>query len=229
VIIYGVHSVLSFIKHRPELIRKVYVSENFNLEKIKYSTIKLFKTTSKEISLLSKSNEHQGICAELQYFPYTEVEFEKTETVCILDHIEDPRNLGAIMRNALAYNVDVIIIPKERACEITPATIKASAGAAAILSVMKVGNINHTIQELKNSSFWVYGFEANGNTKLSDVKFDRKAVLVLGSEGKGLSSLTRKNCDFVVSIEMNEKASSLNVSSSSAIVFYQRYIQGIGK
>lgn len=223
-IIYGIHPVLSFLKYKPKLIKKVYVSQNINLEKIDLN-IKVQKIPNKDISVISKTNDHQGICAELEFFPYSEFQPEKYNTVCILDHIEDPRNLGAILRNALAFNIDSVIIPKERACEITSAAIKASAGAAAVLSISKVTNINQAITELKDFGFWVYGFEANGTTKLSEVSFDKKSVIVLGSEGKGISSLTKKRCDFIISVDMVSAASSLNVSSCSAIVFYQRFLQ----
>lgn len=226
-IIYGLHPVLSFLKNKPQLIKKLFIAQNVKETQFFDFNIKIQKVTNKDIAVISKTNDHQGVCAELQDFPYSEFQPEKYNTVCILDHIEDPRNLGAILRNALAFGIDAVLIPKERACEITPAAIKASAGAAAALSISKVTNLNQAIIELKDLGFWVYGFEANGNTKLSDLVFDKKTVIVLGSEGKGLSSLTKKRCDFIISVEMLSEASSLNVSSCSAIVFYKRFVQAM--
>ncbi len=226
-IIYGIHPVLNFIKYKPSVIKKLYISNqsdfSFDITGLK---AKIVVTSPKEIDIISKTNDNQGICAEIEQFPYaTQIDYDNIKTLCVLDHVQDPRNVGAIIRNAVAFNVDAIIIPKDRACEITPTTIKASAGAAAVIPVIKVGNINQTIRNLKDQYFWVYGFEANGDKKLSETIFDRKTVLVLGSEGKGVSALTRKLCDFVVSVEMNGQASSLNVSSCAAVVFYHRYIQ----
>lgn len=221
-IIYGVHPVLSFIKYKPEIVKKVYLSQQSQL-KIE-AKIKVSYLPPKELSVISKTQDHQGICAEIENFPYYDIEFNKCHTICILDHIEDPRNLGAIIRNAAAFKVDGLIIPKERTCEITPTAIKASAGTAAFVPICKVGNINQTIKELKDVGYWIYGFEAKGNKRLGEVKFDIKTALVLGSEGKGISHLTKKLCDFVVSVEMAPEASSLNVSACAAIVFYQRYV-----
>lgn len=223
-IIYGSHAVLAFLKHRPKLVKKVYLSSQTTL-KLDIKNLPLEVVSLKELSNISKTNDHQGICAEIDHFPYSNLDYSKLSKICVLDHIEDPRNLGAIMRNALAFNVEAIIIPKDRACDITPAAVKASAGAAAIIPVCKVGNINQTINEIKRAGFWVYGFEADGKEMLSNITFDNKTAIVLGSEGKGMSKLTRNLCDFTVAVEMDSMASSLNVSACSAIIFYKLYVQ----
>lgn len=226
-IIYGLHSVFSFLKNRPDIIKKVFIAPQIKPQLAQQFKNFLHKTvilSNHELNTISKSNDHQGICAEIDGFPYATLH-DNYNTICILDHIEDPRNLGAIIRNALAFKIDCLIIPKDRASNLTPSAIKASAGAAAIIPIIKVSNINQIINQLKNNNYWVYGFEASGENKLSAIKFDAKSVLVLGSEGKGISQLTRKLCDFVVSVEMNLDASSLNVSSCAAIVFYKRFVQ----
>lgn len=226
-IIYGLHPVLLFVKYRSGLIKKVYISHqtNISIDTKLIQKSKIVFLPQKDISLISKTQDHQGICAEIERFPYTDLDFKNCQTVCILDHIEDPRNLGAVIRNAAAFKIDGLIIPKERSCEITSSVIKASAGTAAFLPINKVNNINQIIKNLKDFGYWVYGMEASGENKLSNIKFDKKTVIVLGSEGRGISHLTKKLCDFIVSVEMLPEASSLNISSCAAIVFYQRFLQ----
>lgn len=226
-IIYGLHSVFSFLKNKPNIVKKVFITPQIKPQLVQQFKNFLHKTVillPHELNAISKSNDHQGICAEIDSFPYASLD-DNYNTICILDHIEDPRNLGAIIRNALAFKVDCLIIPKDRASDLTPSAIKASAGAAAIMPIIKVSNINQIIKQLKNANYWVYGFEASGDIKLSSVNFDAKSVFVLGSEGRGISELTKKLCDFVVSVEMNLDASSLNVSSCAAIVFYKRFLE----
>lgn len=226
-IIYGIHPVLSFIKYRPNIVIKVYISQHsqLKLDLNDNRRIKIEYLSPKEIALISKTQDNQGICAEIEDFPYTNINFKDAQTLCILDHIEDPRNLGSIIRNAAAFKINGLIIPKDRTCDITPTVIKASAGTAAFVPIEKVSNINQTVNQIKELGYWVYGFEADGKHCLSEIKFDRKTAFVLGSEGKGISHLTKKLCDFIVNVEMIPEASSLNVSSCAAIVFYQRYIQ----
>lgn len=225
--IYGIHPVLNFIKYKRNIVRKVYCNQEIYKKYLKDIYERSIITDNKEIKKIINIDEHQGIIAEITHFPYVDFEdyVAKSKNICILDHIEDPRNLGAIIRNALAFKIDLIAIPEKRACQVNATVIKASAGAAAIVPITMVKNINNAIRDIKEKGFWVYGLESTGNLPLSDIKFDSKTVIVLGSEGKGIYELTKKLCDYLVFIETEKDVSSLNVSSASAIVFYKIYSQ----
>lgn len=225
--IYGIHPVLNFIKYKKNIVKKVYCNQEIYKKYIKDLFEKAIIFDNKEIKKIINIEEHQGIIAEITHFPYVNFEdsIDKLKKICILDHIEDPRNLGAIIRNALAFKIELIVIPEKRACEVNSTVIKASAGSAAIVPISMVKNINNAIRDLKNNGFWVYGLEATGNLPLGKVKFDQKSAIVLGSEGKGIHELTKKLCDYLVFIETEKDVSSLNVSSASAIAFYKIYCQ----
>ncbi len=228
-IVYGYHPVLNIVKYKPELVKELYLSRELAIDQLKKFKIKFLKKD--EMEHLTRSREHQGIACSISHYPYADFDniYDRVNNIIILDHIEDPRNLGAILRNALAFSIDLVIIPKDRSCDITPAVIKTSAGAAILLNIAKVININNCIRSLKDNFFKIYGLEADGDRELSEIKFDKKKVLVLGSEGKGLSHLTKKLCDHVIRIDFNHKASSLNVSSASAIALYKLYMDDLHK
>lgn len=223
-IIYGIHPVINFLKAKPKLIKKIFISRIFDNELLK--NFKIQKVDNKELERITKSLDHQGIACEIENFPYVTADslIKKVNKILILDHIEDPRNLGAILRNSLAFNIELIVLPKDRACDITPTVIKASAGTAVYLNISKVTNINNFIRDIKDEFFKIYGLELNGNKYLSEITFRGKTAIVLGSEGKGIRQLTKSLCDDIVSIDFNSKVGSLNVSSASAIVLYKMYI-----
>ncbi len=225
--IYGIHPVLSFLKYKREVIKKVLCNQELYKRYISKEVKDAIILDNKEISKITNIHEHQGVVAEITYFPYVDFEIysSKATKICILDHIEDPGNVGAIIRNALAFKIELVVIPKYRACEITASAIKASAGAAAIVPVALVTNINNAIRYLKEKGFWTYGFESSGESNLSEITFDNKTVIILGSEGKGIHKLTKDLCDFLVKIESEKEVSSLNVASASAIAFYKLYSQ----
>lgn len=223
-IIYGLHPVLNIIKVKPKIIKRVFISRKLDLDILK--TVRYEHTNNNHIDKLTKTTDHQGIACEISHFPYVDPDslIERANKILILDHIEDPQNLGAILRNSYAFNIDLVIIPKDRACDITPAVIKASAGNAIFLNISKVTNINDFIRNLKEDFFTVYGFEGNGTRNLSQIKFTNKTALVFGSEGKGIKQLTKSLCDDIIKIEFNSEVGSLNVSSASAIVLYKLFM-----
>ena len=139
----------------------------------------------------------------------------------MLDHIEDPHNLGAVMRTADAAGVHGLIIPGQRAAGVTAAVRKIASGAAERIPVALVGNLNRAAEVLKKEGFWLYGAESDGDEDYYRVDYRRPLVLIIGSEGRGLSRLLRRNCDLVISIPMpGNKAGSLNVSTAAAVLIY---------
>ena len=176
----------------------------------------------KALDRVAGTAAHQGVVALGSVSRYADSGgvFEKASMVVVLDGIEDPHNLGAVIRTAHAAGVDAIVIPERRAAGLTDTVAKAAAGALAYLPIVRVGNINQTLEELKTRRFWVYGLDQRGNEQYDEVKYTSPTVLVLGAEGKGLHEHVRKRCDFLIRIPLVGKISSLNVSVAAGIALF---------
>jgi 23S rRNA (guanosine2251-2'-O)-methyltransferase len=176
---------------------------------------------------------NQGIIAFIASKDYVnledlyEISLQKNEPsfYIILDGIEDPQNLGAILRTAEAAGVHGVIIRSRREVGLTSGVARASAGAIEYVPVARVTNIAQTIEELKNKNIWVVGIDMSGETNYQKVDFKSSTALVIGGEGKGLSELVRKRCDVIASIPMKGKMSSLNASVAAALVMYEVFTQ----
>ena len=143
----------------------------------------------------------------------------------ILDHLEDPHNLGAIIRTALCSGVMGIVIPDDRSVRVNSTVLKVSAGAAYYMPIIKVKNINQIIGALKGNGFWIYGADMNGEINLYKSKFDGLIGLVMGNEGKGISKIVRENCDGLVGIPQEGILGSLNVSVATGVIIYEMFRQ----
>lgn len=171
---------------------------------------------------------HQGIAARAAAHKYADIEDmikaaeEKGEApfVIICDEIEDPHNLGAIIRSADACGAHGVIIPKRRGVSLTYAVSKVSAGAIEYVPVARVSNLASTIEELKKKGFWIYGADMDG-TPWDKQDYSGSVALVIGSEGKGISRLVKEKCDFIVSLPMKGKINSLNASVAAGILMYE--------
>ncbi|MBP3855174.1 MAG: 23S rRNA (guanosine(2251)-2'-O)-methyltransferase RlmB [Ruminiclostridium sp.] len=177
---------------------------------------------------MSGGGKHGGVAAAAAAAEYASVEdilavSENKGTppfIIIADEIQDPHNLGAIIRTAEAAGADGVIIPKRRSAGLTPTVFKTSAGAASWVKVARVSNLTDTIKLLKSKGIWVYGAEADGQPFYS-ADLSGPAALVIGSEGNGLGRLVRENCDMILSIDMYGKINSLNASVSAGILMYE--------
>jgi 23S rRNA (guanosine2251-2'-O)-methyltransferase len=138
----------------------------------------------------------------------------------LLDGVEDPHNLGAIVRTAHAAGASAVIIPDRRASGLTETVAKAAAGALEHLPVIRAGNVNQTLRSLKDAGFFVYGLDERGETACDKVNWAARCVLVMGGEGKGLHDLVKKNCDLLVRIPMAGKIASLNVSVAAGVALF---------
>ena len=184
---------------------------------------------------MSESGKHQGVVANLSAFRYSTVEDilaaarEKGEDpfVFILDGIEDPHNLGAIIRTAEAAGAHGVIIPKRRGVGLTATVAKTSAGAVEYMPVVRVANIVSTIEELKQKGLWIFCADMDGKPWCS-ADMGGPIGIVVGAEGSGVSRLTKEHCDFVVSLPMNGQVNSLNASVAAAIVIYEAVRQRSG-
>ena len=167
---------------------------------------------------------HQGYGANIENFPNYALEDvinpNKKQLFLILDKLNDPNNLGAIIRSCDAFSVDAIIIPNKNSIGITDTVVKVSTGAIFHVPVVTVSNINQAIDKLKKNNFWVIGTDASAPQNISDIKNDRNFALVIGSEGYGISNLVSKNCDYLVKIPMTGHVNSLNASVSAGIMIY---------
>lgn len=172
---------------------------------------------------VSKGVPHQGVIAFGAAHDYVELEdiIDGASLLVILDGVEDPHNLGAIIRTAHAAGANAVIVPERRSAPLTEAVDKAAAGALEYLPVVRVTNVSQTIERLKQRSFWIYGLDERGSQLYSQIEFSVPAAIVLGGEGKGLHQGVQKHCDVLVRIPMAGAVSSLNVSVAAGIVLFE--------
>ena len=188
---------------------------------------------SKLDHMVTKENEKlknsQGVVASVTDYKYYDIEDiledannkHEKPFILVLDKIEDPHNLGAIIRTAECMGVHGIIIQKRNACQVTDTVEKVSAGACSYVKIARVTNITDAIRKLKENNIWVYGLDMDGDSNIYNTDFDGAVAIVVGNEGKGISRLVRDNCDVIVSIPMYGNINSLNASVSSAISVYE--------
>ena len=231
-IVYGRNSVLELLKAGRLSVNKLMVAQTARgtviTEIINLAKQKGIAIHNVPPEKLDRFSEHsQGIAAEVSPMEYIELEdlISKAKQsprplLVILDGIEDPHNLGAIIRNCVAFGADGVIIPKWRAVGVNETVSKASAGAVEHIAISKVANINQAIDLLKENNFWIAGAEKSGKM-LEEVDLPFPLAIIIGSEGFGLHSLTKKNCDFLISIQQRDTISSLNASCAVAIVLYE--------
>lgn len=180
------------------------------------------KQTAKRMTASTKFQNIFAFVPAYEFYDLDDILAQKDGDVFLvmLDGIEDPHNVGAIIRTAECAGVDAVIVPKNRACPITPTVFKTSAGAIAHTKVCQVTNLAQTIESLKKQNIWVYGLEA-GTDSIYDTDLTGNICLVVGSEGFGLSELVAKRCDKVLSLTMRGRVNSLNASNASAIAIYE--------
>lgn len=182
-----------------------------------------------KLDSMSETKAHQGVIALVTPYTYVTVDCiiktaeDKKEDpfIIILDEIEDPHNLGAIIRTAECCGAHGVIIPKRRAVGLTPVVIKSSAGAVEHMNIAKVSNIANTIEELKKRGIWIYGADMEGEQDYFQKDLTGPIAIVVGSEGKGIGRLIKEKCDFIVKIPMKGKVSSLNASVAASVMMYE--------
>jgi 23S rRNA (guanosine2251-2'-O)-methyltransferase len=180
-----------------------------------------------ELDRMAGNAAHQGVVAVTSAKQYSDLDDViaskrgRYSFIIVLDGVEDPHNLGAVLRTADAAGADGVIIPERRAAPVTGTVTKASAGASEYLPIAKVTNISRAVEELKERNIWTIGLDERGQQTYDELDYNMDCALVLGAEGKGLHDLVRRKCDFLVSIPMLGKVSSLNVSVAAAVVMYE--------
>ena len=234
-LIIGRNAVIEALKS-DRTIECVYVSKGdlegsikVALGLAKYKGVVIKEADRRKLDTMCDGLNHQGIVARVTPFKYCEVNDiledakrkEQQPFIVILDEIEDPHNLGSIIRTAELCGVHGIIIPKRRNVGVTSTVYKCSAGAIEHMKISTVTNINSTIDMLKEQGIWIYGADIDGKDYSYNTDFSGPCALIIGSEGKGISSLTLKKCDLLVKIPMIGKINSLNASVAGGIMMYE--------
>lgn len=225
-LVYGRNVAEEFLKNNRNKIKKIIIQEGFDDKNInsllENVSIPTYFKKRYELDKLAEG-VHQGIILDVmdyEYYPLDEVINSDSEFVVILDHLEDPHNLGAIIRTSEAAGVDAIIIPQNREVQINATVMKTSAGTLSKVKVCRVSNIVQAMEKLKKNGFWIVGTAMDGED-YRDINYDGKIALVIGNEGNGMSRLVRENCDFIASIPMYGEINSLNASVASGIMIYE--------
>jgi 23S rRNA (guanosine2251-2'-O)-methyltransferase len=182
-----------------------------------------------ELDALCEGGNHQGVALRAGGFPYISLEQvahdvgeSASALVLILDHIEDPQNVGSLLRTADAAGVTAVVLPEDRACGVTPGVVRASAGAAEHMRVAKVVNLVRAMKDLQEAGVWITGLDFGSDTRpYTAVDFKGRVGLVVGSEGRGISRLVRESCDFVAHLPMKGRVESLNAGVAGAIALYE--------
>ncbi|HLK06332.1 MAG TPA: 23S rRNA (guanosine(2251)-2'-O)-methyltransferase RlmB [Candidatus Angelobacter sp.] len=233
-IIFGIHAVEEALQARQRAFDYVAVTPgrgDARVQKIaqlcRSAGVPLRTMPREQLTRLARAANHQGVVAvtaEKQYNDVDDILAGKRGAhsfVLLLDGIEDPHNLGAIIRTAEGAGADGIIIPERRAAGVTGTVVKASAGASEYLPVARVTNAGRALEELKSRNIWTVGLDERGDKLYDQIDYKMDCALVLGAEGHGLHEQIRKKCDFLVKIPMAGKVPSLNVSVAAAIVMYE--------
>lgn len=226
--IYGKNSCRAALKDNSS-IKRCLLQENFFDKEInellKRERIEIKKVQKGYLDKLFSNGVHQGIALEIAPYEYAYIddvikacEAKSDALIVLLDGLEDPHNLGAIIRSCDAFNVDAIIIPSNRSVSVTPTVRKISTGAIEYVPVCKVSNLNQTIELLKKHGFWVVATDGEAKSFYDEIDYKMKVALVIGSEGKGISDLTLKKSDFIVKIPMYGHVNSLNASVATGIM-----------
>jgi 23S rRNA (guanosine2251-2'-O)-methyltransferase len=236
-IIYGLHAVKAALINDKREHEELFINQNhrklaeeyrLKIKKISFLEQKDFK------KLYTDEKSTQGIVLKTRDFErpnfdqFIKKENSEDKSVLLaLDQITDPQNIGSIMRSCALFNCKGIIVAKDNAPDLTPSLFKAASGAAEIVNYFRVTNLKRSISNLKKYGYWVYGFDSSDSKKNSEINFSKKSVIVLGSEGKGMRDLVKKECDEIIKINMkpNEKyqIDSLNVSNATTIALYEFY------
>jgi len=235
-LIVGRNAVVEALK-AGRSINKIFISNNIERHAVVAEIIHLAKQKGiiveyiekRYLDNVSKNVPHQGVSATASPKKYTDVDDLIDEAkqkgqepfLVILDGIEDPRNLGAIIRTCDASGVHGVIIPKRRAVQVTETVDKTSAGAVEHMAIARVTNINNTLDDLKEKGFWITGLSEDAEKNYTELDYKGPIAIVVGGEGNGISHLTKEKCDFLAKIPMKGKISSLNASVAAAIVFYE--------
>lgn len=224
-IVYG-RNVAKEVLQKNKKVKKIYIQKDFSDKTI----ISLIEKRNLSYEYLDKNMlrkfekySHQGIILDIGDFVYSNIDEmfnDNPETVVLLDHIEDPHNLGAIIRTCEAAGIKWIIIPKDRSVLVNATVMKTSAGAVENVNVVLVTNLNDVIKKMKKANYWIVGTDMNGDD-YREIDYSGKTCIIIGNEGKGISKSIESSCDFIAQIPMYGKVNSLNASVAAGIIIFE--------
>lgn len=234
VYIYGKHALTEALQNSPRVIRKVFLASDLRdtelralLTQHNIPTSPLAAGKGKE--MVGRDTAHQGVIALmdpssllLPFDKFLETLDTKTNpALAVLGEVQDPHNVGAIIRSAAAFGLAGVLIPEHNQAGVTGAVVKTSAGMVFRIPLVSIGNVNNTLKVLKEKGFWIYGLAMDGTTALGSEAFDAPTAFVVGNEGAGIREKTLTACDVTLSIPMHPRTESLNAAVSAAVVFYE--------
>ena len=231
--IVGQHAVIEALKNPKRKVLRLFLTEESkknihrkSQKKNLLEDVKVHFKTKKEIDKYSNKENllHQGYVAEIEHLQkpvLKEFIMNKNDLIfACLDNVTDARNIGSLIRSAVSFNLDGIIVKDRHFPTESKLMYKAASGCMEYINIFEVSNINSTLKNLREKNFWVYGFDANGDKNFTEIKWNGNNILLFGSEGFGIRQYTSKYTDFFVKIEINKKIESLNISNTASIVFH---------
>ncbi len=234
VYIYGKHALMEALLNTPQVIRKAFLAPDLKdaelntlLKKHNIPTSPLAAGKGKE--LVGRDATHQGVIAVMDPSALlisfddflATLDTKKNPAVAVLGEVQDPHNVGAIIRSAAAFGLSAVLIPEHNQAGVTGVVVKTSAGMAFRIPLVSIGNVNHALGVLKEKGFWIYGLAMDGKMALGTDAFDAPSAFVVGNEGAGIREKTLAACDVTLSIPMHARTESLNAAVSAAVVFYE--------
>lgn len=239
--IYGKHALIEALQNTPRVIRKVFLAPDLLLPAGRHGDTELRALLTKHDiptaplaagrgrELVGRDTAHQGVIAtmdpsslliSLDEFLKT-IDTRTNPAIAVLGEVQDPHNVGAIIRSAAAFGLSGVLIPEHNQAGVTGAVVKTSAGMVFRIPLVAIGNVNNTLKVLKEKGFWIYGLAMDGTTSLGTDVFDAPAAFVVGNEGAGIREKTLGACDVTLKIPMHSRTESLNAAVSAAVVFYE--------
>ncbi|MEN3042437.1 MAG: 23S rRNA (guanosine(2251)-2'-O)-methyltransferase RlmB [Fervidobacterium sp.] len=225
-IVYG-RNVLKELLLSSHPIKMIYFSDSHDkdldslIQTIKEKKLPYTIAPKNVLKKLSGEEKHQGVVIDIGDFQYVDESYlPDNPFLVLLDQVQDPQNLGAIIRTAVAAGVDMVVLTKDNSVHVTPGAVKASAGTVFRIPILITVNLARYIQWLKNKDVWVYGADARGRS-IWEVELERPLAVVFGNEGSGIRQLVRESCDELISVPMKTPIDSLNVSVSAGIILYE--------
>ncbi len=232
VYIYGKHALAEALRHAPKAVKKIYLAASFadrELEDlIQKSGLPVAPLKDGAIREVEGGASHQGVVAEVttqglvrQYESFRDtLEATPDTLIVLLDELNDPHNVGAIIRSAAAFGASAVLMPQHNQAPVTGAVVKVSAGMAFRVPLVQIGNVNQTVRDLKERGFWIYGLAGEGTQPLTKEEFTAPTVIIIGNEAKGIREKTREHCDILLSIPIAERCESLNAASAASVALY---------
>ena len=224
-IVFGKNVAKDLLLNNNKKIEKIILQEGFSdkdiLELIENRKINVITKQKREIDRLI-TGVHQGILLYIPDYQYSDIDTAyNDDVVVILDHLEDPHNLGAIIRTCEAAGIKSIILPKDRQVQINATVMKTSVGTLDNMNIISVTNLVNSINKLKDNGFWIVGTALDNSVDFKTIDYSGKIALVIGNEGSGISNIVAQNCDFLAKIPMYGKTNSLNASVAAGIMIYE--------